>query len=129
MTKAERLDLYCGHVRKAGFIPQIVSGEVHFKVEGHLVQIVLDDEEQYFSMVHNRFSVFRENEAPRAEEAALTTVAKTKVAKVWVSGNHASASVELYLQPGDLPALFERLVGVLQYAVDVFRQEMAAGAR
>ena len=129
MTTEERLKFYGDHVRKAGFIPQIANGQVHFKVEGQLFQIIVDDEEQYFSMVHNRFSVFRDDQTARAEEAALETVARTKVAKVWVSGNHASASVELFLQPGELPALFERLVGVLQYAVDVFGQQLSARAR
>jgi hypothetical protein len=129
MTTEERLKFYCDHVRKAGFIPQMANGEVHFKVEGQLVQIIVDDEEQYFSMVQNRFVVFRDDQAAQAEDAALQTVAATKVAKVWVSGNHASASVELFLQPGDVPALFERLVAVLQYAVDVFGQKMSAKAR
>lgn len=129
MTTEERLKFYGDHVRTAGFIPQIVNGEVHFKVEGQLFQIILDDEEQYFSMVRNRFSVFRADQTAQAEDAALQTVAQTKVAKAWVSGNHASASVELFLQPGDMPALFERLVAILLHAVDVFGQKMSAKPR
>ena len=129
MTKSERVRLYADHLKGIGYVPEVHGDtDIRFKVEGGTYQILLDDEEAYYSLLYPRFWPIR-NEADRTkvEAAALEATGDTKVAKVYVtSDNNVTASFEAYyLPPEAFKQWFERSLKILKYAVKQFKQKMA----
>ena len=129
MTKSERVALYTSHLKAVGYVPEAYGDtDIRFKVEGGTYQILLDDEEAYFSLLYPRFwPIKNEKDRPKVEAAALEATAGTKVAKVYVtSDNNVTASFEAYyLPPEAFKQWFERSLKILKYAVKQFKQKMA----
>jgi len=128
-TRDERVGWYRWMLERAGYAPEVYAGEVRFKHEGGLYQILATDDQTYVSVVYPRFWPFKTlSERARAEAAACTATVATKAAKVLITDdNNVSAAVELFCSPPEsLEPVLEKAIFSLQYAATRFKQEVAS---
>jgi hypothetical protein len=123
--------MYLDHLRSAGFVPELAGEtDIRFKVEGGLYQLLIDANEPiFFRLVFPRFrKIGNAGDRARVEAAANHATAGSKVAKVYVtSDDNVSAAVELFCSPPEaFKPVFDRSLAVLQYAVKLCKQHLAA---
>ena len=129
MTGQVQVQMYMDHLTHLGFLPELVGDkDIRFKVEGGLYQILVDlKDPDFFRLVYPNFRKIGDaNDRARVEAAANHASAGTLVAKVYLTESHVSAAVELFCTPPEaFKPVFERSLGVLQYAVDQCKQYLA----
>lgn len=130
MTRGQKADVYSRILKDQGFTPTLdPDGDIEFKYEGGHYLILLDDDEVFFRLMFPIFwPIEDEPERARAVEAALHATAQTKVAKVFIIGDAACASIEMFVgSPDAVDAVFMRCLGALQASVAMFRKRMLEG--
>lgn len=128
MTKAQRAHSFLEYLTNEGYIATVdQDSDIVLKHEGGVYLIVLDDlDPGFFRIVFPNFwSIDSESARTKAEKAALTATAATKVAKVFPVSNNLWATVELFVTDLDqAKAVFKRSMSALRAAVVKFGQEM-----
>lgn len=128
MTRSDRVSVFSDFLKQEGYFPSIDDdGDIKLKIEGKTYYVVFEEEDElYVKIIRPGFwSIDDSEERMRAERAARTATAKTKVAKVilvkdntWASASVFSSSME------NAKSIFSRLVSALQRAVQTFVEEM-----
>jgi len=128
MSKQDRAEMYQKFLGEEGYAPKIDNeGDVMFKYEGGVYLIIMDEnDEEFFRLVYPGFwSIESELEREKAQRAALTATAQTKVAKVFLVRDNTWASIEMFCSPPEVfRTVFHRSLRALRAAVGAFQAEM-----
>ena len=131
MNQEQRSAEYNRILIEQGFSPTVdADGDITFMFEGGHYLLMVDNDDQFFRLVFPNFwPIDDEPERARAGETALKVSAEVKVAKVFITGNNLSASIEMFVEtPAAVAAVLRRSLSALQTAVNLFRKEMLEGA-
>jgi hypothetical protein len=121
-TKENLQTMYMEHLRAEGYLPMIDDsddrGDIIFKVSGENYYIMLNADDLQFFQIYKGVSL-----GPIETEAAINAAnysnRHSKVAKVWVSSDGSSVSIntELLLDdPHDFAPVFSRALSVIRNA-------------
>ena len=129
-TKQALQKLYSDFLKEEGFIPELDSdGDVRFKYEGKVYYIDATNsakDPEFFRIVFPFFwKIESETERIRAFATCADVNASMKVAKVFITRDNTSISIELLLaKPGDFKPVFKRSMTILGDARNKFVTKM-----
>jgi hypothetical protein len=130
MNRDDVIELHRHFLAEEGYVPRVEGDEdILFKFEGGLYFIrVLADDLEYFRLIYPNFWPLRSDaEAVRAGAIALSVSTDFKVAKIFLSGDNVSASIELFCWPPEAAhAVFGRCLRALKAASESFCEQMQA---
>lgn len=130
MSKAELAAMYLDHLRQEGYTPETDGeGDIHFKQEGFLFYIIIDDKDPaYFHLVlPGIWSLESSQERARALEVCALVASATKVVKLFPVRDSIWVTAELFLaQPEDFKAVLRRCLRLLPAAAHDFAAKMRA---
>jgi hypothetical protein len=118
-TKENLQDMYMQYLRTEGYLPSVdEDGDIIFKVSGANYYIIIDENDLQF------FQIYRGLKLPAVDAEAAINAANfsnrhSKVAKVWISSDGSSVSIntELLLgNPNDFASVFTRALSVIRNA-------------
>jgi hypothetical protein len=118
-TKENLQTMYMEHLRAEGYLPSIdEDGDIMFKVSGNNYYIIIDENDLQFFQIYRGLSL-GSIETDAAINAANYSNRHSKVAKVWISSDGRSVSIntELLLDdPQDFVPVFTRALSVIRNA-------------
>jgi hypothetical protein len=120
--------VYMDFLTEEGFRPTIdPDGDIQFKREGFTYFIgVAEGDPQFFRLVlPHIWPIESEEERAKVLTAIDYSNRMSKAAKIYTLGDNVWGTVELFVSsPGDYEPLFERILGSLDAALELFVEKM-----
>lgn len=126
--KRELQQMYLSYLAQDGYKAEIDDdGDIKIEHDNYYDYIyVNEDDLEFFRLVRPKiWSIESEEERLKALRSANAATRKSKVAKIYVTKNNVSASIEIFLaSPSDFKGVFKRSLGALNNGYNNFRKGM-----